>query len=134
MNKPFACLIGASVIIMSISLTFAIIQENSSTRGVQEITLNNTTFKNTSLNSSPNNDTNTNITIPENIGFMNSSTANVSSNLSGDESKQSSGTFFAVGSGSISNESAHNLDIPTSPAKNASYLWYVIQAKPHGYV
>ena len=133
MNNPFAYLIGALVIIMSLSLTQAIIQENSSIEENYNITLNNTTHGNMSLSSSSMEITNVGTTMPENIKSINNSSTNTSTNLPKNESKQSNGTIFTVGSGSMSNKSAHILDIPTLPAKNASYLWYIIQAKPHGY-
>ncbi len=133
MNNPLAYLIGALVITISLSLTQAIIQENSSIEENYNITFNNTTLENASLASSGIENANANVTAPENDKLMNNISDSAITNRPASEPKQSNGTYFTVGSGYISNNSARNLDVPALPAKNASYLWYIIQAKPHGY-
>jgi hypothetical protein len=132
MNNSFVYIIGALFIIMSISSTIAITQGNSSQKEICNMTVNSTLLNDTtpcsiSTNiSDPNNK-------PELIESMNNNKGATSTNLSASRSEQSNEIPFTVGSGTMSNESAYNLDMPTSPAKNASNLWYVIQAKPHGY-
>lgn len=139
MSNLSMCFISVLVVISNASLTIAIAQENSSMDKISNITLNNTILNNTtpgntSLNTSAANNTSVNITKPESIEPMNNTNANTPINLSTAQSEQSDNAVFIIGGNATSNISTHNVDIPTSPAKNASDLWYVIQAKPHGMV
>ncbi|MGA9098983.1 MAG: hypothetical protein WB392_08650 [Methanotrichaceae archaeon] len=129
---------------LNASLTIAIVQENSSMKEISNMTsnntilndnlLNNTTSGNISLNAPAANNTSVNITKPKNIESINNTSANTSINLSTVQSKQSNETVFTIGNNATDNISTYKLDVPTLPAKNASNMWYIIQAKPHGYV
>lgn len=140
MNNSLLCLMGAIFVLISVSLTTAIIQENSSIKEISNATSNNTilnnmTSNNASLNTSTaNSSTSVNITKPKSIESMSSAGAKTSANLSTDQSEESNETFFKIGNDAAENNSSYKLDAPTLPSKNASYLWYIIQAKPHGMV
>jgi hypothetical protein len=71
------------------------------------VTLNNAILNNTSMNFSATNKTAINTT---------------------------NETALIIGNVSEGNKSAFKLDLPINPVINASKLWYVIQAKPHGSV
>ncbi|MFB3763623.1 MAG: hypothetical protein ACE14P_00075 [Methanotrichaceae archaeon] len=145
MSSLSVCLIGI-LVIFSASLIIAIAQENSSMDNISNMTLNNTVLNNTilnntiqnntapgntSLNASAENNTSVNIAKPESIKPVNNTDANTSINLS---TVQSGEAVFIIGNDVIGNKSAYNVDIPAPSAKNASNLWYVVQAKPHGMV
>ncbi len=144
MRKLSMYFISVLVVMLNASLTIAIVQENSSMKEISNMTsnntilndnlLNNTTSGNISLNAPAANNTSVNITKPKNIESINNTSANTSINLSTVQSKQSNETVFTIGNNATDNISTYKLDVPTLPAKNASNMWYIIQAKPHGYV
>ncbi len=110
MSNLSLCIISALVVLLNTSLIMATPQENSSMDKIDNTTLNNT--------------------------LLNSTTpGNISLNASGmNDIGQSKEAYFTISSNATGNRSTYNLDVPTAPAKNASNLWYIIQAKPHGYV
>ncbi len=144
MSNLAICFISVLVVIINASLTLAITQENSSMDNISNMTLNNTVLNNTLLNNTTPGNTSliapatsnilVNLAKPKGIETVNDISANTSIKVSTAQPKQSDEDTFVIGSGAISNESSLNVDVPASPAKNASNLWYVIQAKPHGMV
>jgi uncharacterized membrane protein YjgN (DUF898 family) len=105
MNNSFIYLIGLLVIMTITSLMIVTSQEYN--KGASNNTiLNNTAFGNTSMNFSSTNKTVINTT---------------------------NETAFVIGNG-IGENATFRIDLPIKPVNNASKLWYVIQAKPHGTV
>ena len=143
MSNLSMCFISVLVVILNASLTISIAQENSSMDKISNMTFNNTLLNNTIPNNATPGNTSLNtsaannayvIAKPKSIESMNNTGTNTTINLSTAQANQSDEAIFIIGSNATSNKSAYNIDIPTLPEKNASYLWYVIQAKPHGMV
>jgi hypothetical protein len=129
MNNSLVYIICASFMITFTLMPIACAQENSSSKWSSNNTLpDDIPSVNTSSSTLAYNNT------PTGTESMNNNKSIIASaNLSAQLSNQFNDTFFTVGFGEMSNESAYDLDAPTSPAKNASNLWYIIQATPHGY-
>ena len=106
MNNSFIYLIGLLVIMTAISLMIVTSQEYNNVT-LNNTTLNNIALSNTSMNLSATNKTVINIT---------------------------NETAFMIGNGIGGNKSAFEIGLPIKLVNNASKLWYVIQAKPHGTV
>ena len=106
MNNSFINFIGLLAIMTATSLIIVTSQEFNNA-ALNNTVLNNTTLSNTSLN----------------LSAVNYTVINATNE-----------TAFMIGNGVEGNKSVYKIGLPIKPAKDASKLWYVIQAKPHGYV
>jgi hypothetical protein len=106
MNNSFINFIGLLAIMTATSLIMVTSQEYNNTT-LNNTVLNNTTLSNTSLN----------------LSAMNYTVLNATNE-----------TSFMIGDWVEGNKSVYEIGLPIKPAEDASKLWYVIQAKPHGYV
>lgn len=114
MEKLFIYLL----VISAASLMIVTALENNDTN-LNNTTLNNTTLTNTTSNIVPNS--------------TNNSSINASDKLSTPQFVPTNESVFMISS-IERNRSAFEIGTPTRPTRNASGLWYLIQAKPHGYV
>jgi hypothetical protein len=106
MSNLFIYFIELLVIMTATSLMIVTSQEYNNVT-LNNIFLNNTVLSNTSMNF-----------LATNKMVIN--TTNV--------------TALMIGNGIGGNKSAFEIGLPIKPVNNASKLWYVIQAKPHGTV
>ena len=133
MANQLICTICMLSIITAASLTMAASQGGNSTTS-KVTSQNKVNLSNASLNlsASVNPILDMNVTEGKEAGMENVTTTSISSGNSTARPQIPNWTYRVIGRGMRSNESAYRMDAPNQSWKNASDLWYVIQAKPHG--